>query len=81
MDLSWKKVKNASSYEVYYSTSKTAPTPTTKATKSVSELKLSVKKLKAGKTYYVYVRAVRKLDDGTKAVGPWSKAAKVKIKK
>ena len=38
-------------------------------------------KLKAGKTYYVYVRAVKKLDDGTKVVGPWSKAAKIKIKK
>ena len=63
------------------STDKKAPTATTKASKSTSDLKLSVKKLKAGKTYYVYVRAVRKLDDGTKVVGPWSKAAKVKIKK
>ena len=81
MDLSWKKVKNADSYEIYYATNKKAPTPTTKATKTAKELKLSVKKLKGGKTYYVYVRAVKKLDDGTKVVGPWSKAAKIKIKK
>jgi len=38
------------------------------------------KKIKTKKTYYVYVRAVRKIGD-IMVVDPWSKVKKVKVTK
>ena len=83
LGLSWKKVSGAEYYEVYYTTSKDKPTASTKPILTVKNGETSVnatKKVKSGKTYYVYVRAVTKLSDGTKVISPWSKAAKKKTK-
>ena len=83
LSLSWKKVKDADYYEVYYSTKQDAPTAATKPILTVKD-GLSVyatKKVKGGKTYYCYVRGVKQLSDGTKVVGPWSKVVKKKAKK
>ena len=77
----WKKVAKAEYYEIYYATSKKAPKYTAKATATETGLSLTVDGLKAKKTYYVFVRAVRELDNGTVIRGPWSAAGKVKIKK
>ncbi len=81
--MSWKKIKEADYYEVYYSTKSAAPVATTKANLTVKNgVKVDAKKkVKGGKTYYCYVRAVKQLSDGTKVVGPWSKVVKKKAKK
>ena len=81
MVVSWKTVTGAGAYEVYYTTAKKAPRVSTPGTKTTSELTLTVDGLKAKKTYYVYVRAIRNLDSGATIYGPWSKAATVKIAK
>jgi len=82
MALSWKAVAGAGSYEVYYTTSKKAPKASTKATTSTSDLSLTVNQgLKGNKTYYVYVRAIKALDNGTTIIGPWTAAVTVKVLK
>ena len=73
----WAKVKNASGYELQYSTSSKF-TKTVKV-KGNTKFAKTVKKLKAKKKYYVRVRAYK---DG-KAVTvytKWSKAKAVKTK-
>ena len=77
----WAKVKNASGYELQYSTSSKFTKKTTKTVKVKGNTKFAktVKKLKAKKKYYVRVRAYK---DG-KAVTvytKWSKAKAVKTK-
>ena len=77
----WAKVKNASGYELQYSTSSKFTKKTTKTVKvkGNTEFAKTVKKLKAKKKYYVRVRAYK---DG-KAVTvytKWSKAKAVKTK-
>ncbi len=70
----FKKVVNASKYEIFYSNikglKKSVNTVTTKKTS------YTFKKLKKGKTYYVKVRAIK-----GNTVGKWSAVKKVKIKK
>ena len=79
--LSWKKIKSAASYDIWYTTDKSQkPTANTKALKTSKKVKLTLKKLESGKTYYVYVRAYAKCKDKTKVYGPWSKVKKVKVK-
>lgn len=72
-----KKVSNATGYQIKYSTSKNF-----KNAKSVKTSKTSytIKKLKKGKTYYVKVRAYRKMN-GKTYYGSYSSVKKVKIKK
>jgi hypothetical protein len=65
--ISWKKVKNAKSYQVKVN----------KKSYTVKKAKVTVKKLKKGKKYKVTVRA--KASGYT--TGAWSKAVKVTIKK
>lgn len=72
-----KKVKKAVSYKVKYSTSKKFKKSKTKTFK---KRKMTLKKLKAGKRYYIKVRAVGKLN-GKKVYGSWSKRKVIKIKK
>lgn len=76
--VSYKKVAGAGGYEVQYSTSKkfTKKTTTTKTSKKTS---YTAKKLKAKKTYYVRVRAYKKVS-GTKIYSAWSTAVKIKTK-
>lgn len=81
MTISWKKVSNAAGYKIYYSTDKTfqknVKTVTVKGNKTFSK---KIKGLKAGKTYYVKVRAYKKAQ-GQSVEGSYSKTTTVKIKK
>ncbi len=76
----WKKDTKATGYEIQYSTSssfKNAKTVTVKKNATISK---TIGKLKAGKTYYVRVRAYTK--SGTeKLTGSWSTAKKVIVHK
>lgn len=74
-----KKVKKAVSYRVKYSTNKKFKKSKTK-TKICKKTKITLNKLKAGKKYYVKVRAVGKLN-GRKVYGSWSKRKAIKVKK
>lgn len=65
--ITWKKVKNAKTYQVKVGT----------RTYNTKKLKLTVKKLKKGKKYTVKVRAKA----AGYTTGAWSKAVKVTIKK
>lgn len=76
--ITWKKVNGATGYEVRYSLKKNMKKSKTKSVKNVQ--KAVIKKLKAGKTYYIQVRAV-KTESGKKSVGKWSSVKKVKVKK
>lgn len=76
--ITWKKVSGATGYEVRYSLKKSMKKSKTKSVKNVQ--KAVIKKLKAGKTYYIQVRAV-KTESGKKSVGKWSSVKKVKVKK
>lgn len=74
----WKKVSGANGYEVTYSLKKgfkKAQTVKVSATKA----KVTLKKLKSGKVYYVKVRAY-KVHRGQTYYGAYSKVKKVKVK-
>lgn len=75
--LTWKKVKDAKSYQVQYSRNKKF----TKKCKAISTNKTSVmvKNLQKKKTYYFRVRACEVVN-GNKIYGKWSKTKQVKIK-
>ncbi|MBQ3136387.1 MAG: fibronectin type III domain-containing protein [Clostridia bacterium] len=77
----WKTVSGATGYEVYYSTSKDFTKKTTKnvTVKSSKTKKLTVKKLKKGKKYFVRVRAYKTVS-GKNIYSSWSKVKNVKIK-
>lgn len=75
--VSWKSAGKGFKYEVYRSTN---PTKSFKKVKTTGKLKVTVKKLKKGKTYYFKVRAFKKID-GKKVYTGYSNMAKVKIKK
>lgn len=77
VQVKWKSVSDASGYELQYALNKSF---TKNKTKKVSGTKLSVKKLKKGKTYYFRVRAYT-TSSGKKVYGAWSAAKKIKIKK
>ncbi len=75
--VSWKSVGKGFTYEVYRSTN---PTKSFKKVKTAKKLKVTVKKLRKGKTYYFKVRAFKKVG-GKKVYTGYSNIAKVKIKK
>lgn len=84
--IKWKKLKKqADGYEIAYSTSRKFPkkkTGTVTAGKKVSSKK--VRKLKAGKKYYVRLRAyktVKVQGEQRKLYAGWSKVKTVKVKK
>ena len=70
-----------------YSTKKTFKKTATKSVKvkGSSKKKVTIKKLKAGKTYYVRVRTYRNIEniygETVKVYGKWSKVARVKATK
>ena len=76
--LKWKKVKS-SGYEIQYCTSKKFKKNVTKINVKKSKKTATVKKLKAGNTYYVRIRAYSKVN-GVKYYGAWSKVKKVQVK-
>ena len=58
--------------------------PTSKAKKpkkSTVKRKITLKKLKKGKKYFIKARAYNVDADGNKVYGKWSKVKKVKVKK
>lgn len=77
--LSWKKVSNASGYEITYATDlkfkKNKKVCNVNKGKTTST---TIKKLKAGKTYYVKVRAYQTVN-GKKVYSGYTKTVKVKI--
>ncbi len=76
LQASWKKVSGASGYEIWCSTSKNFKKKSVKTTKNT---KLTVKKLKSGKNYFVKVRAYT-VKSGKKVYGAWSKTVKKRVK-
>lgn len=75
----WKKVANATSYEVYRSTKKSSGYTKLKEITKTAAADSSAKELK---TYYYKVRAIAKKTSTTaKSVGPWSKAVCKKTRK
>lgn len=77
VSMSWKKVTNADGYELQYATNKKFRSIKKKKTPNT---KISIKKLKKGKTYYFRVRAYKK--QGKKTIyGKWSNVKKIKIRK
>ncbi|MBR0399842.1 MAG: InlB B-repeat-containing protein [Mogibacterium sp.] len=90
LSISWKRTSLESSntgYLVRYSTDKRFKKGVrTKTVKGSAKTKLTLKKLKKGKTYYVtvcaYTKVVNKVTDTEETIcGSWTKAKKVKIKK
>ena len=79
LQVTYAKLSGVSGYEVSYSTDKKFKKAQTK-TVTTTKNKVTVKKLKAKKTYYVRVRAYT-TSGKTKLYGAWSTAVKVKTKK
>lgn len=78
MTVSFKKLKDVSSYQISYSMNKKWKKAKTIVVKG-SVSKKVIKKLKSKKLYYVRVRALRR-SGAKKVYGAWSKVKKVKIK-
>lgn len=77
LKISFKKVDNASGYQISYATNSKFKKASTKKTKKTA---YTLKKLKKGKTYYVRVRAYRTVN-GKTYYGAYSKARHIKIRK
>ena len=77
LNVSWKKVSGATGYEIQYATNNKF----TKNKKSVTvkKNKVTLKRLKSKKKYFVKVRAY-KLASGNKYFGNWSKVVKKKVR-
>jgi uncharacterized protein YkwD len=73
---SWKKISGNSGYQIRYSAKKNL---TSAKTKNIKGKKTTISKLKSKKTYYVKVRAFKKVN-GIKIYSNWSKIGKVKTK-
>lgn len=78
LTLSWKKVSGANGYEVYQAAKAKGKYKKIRTISKGKTTKLTVKKLKAKKTYYFKVRAYKK-NGGQKAYGTYSKVLKVKM--
>ncbi len=79
----WKKQPvSVTGYQIQYSTNKkfTKKTTKKKEIKQPSKTKLTVKKLKPKKTYYIRIRTYKKVK-GKNYYSSWSKAKRVKVKK
>ncbi len=76
LNVTLKKIKGATSYQVKISISKKFKNASTKTYKKNS---FTIKKLKANKKYYVKARAIRKYN-GVTYYGKWSSVKKVKLK-
>lgn len=78
--ITWKKVKNASGYQVYRATKKNGKFKKIKTVKGNSVVKYTNTKLKKNKKYYYKVRAYRTVK-GKKVYGAFSVKKSVSIKK
>lgn len=78
LKVTWKKVTNASGYEVQYSLKKSFASAKTKVYKS-NKSSGTIKSLKSGKKYYVRVRSYKTVS-GKKTYLKWSKVKSIKVK-
>ena len=76
--LTWEYIFHISGYQIQYATNKKFTSQ--KKTKSSMASRITIKKLKAKKTYYFRVRAY-KWKNGKRVCGKWSSVKKAKIKK
>lgn len=79
----WSKSSQASGYQIKYSTSSSFSSASTKYISSSSTVSLKKTSLKSKKTYYVKVRAYKKVSgSGTTSLiySSWSKTVKIKTK-
>ena len=76
----WKRDKTAAGYELVYSQKRSFKNAKRVIVKSNKTVSTTIKKLKKGKTYYVKVRAYKKVN-GKKIYGSYSSAKKVIVKK
>lgn len=74
--LRWKKVSGATGYQIQYSTSSKFKTGKKVDVKGASKVAKTIKGLKSGKTYYVRVRAYKKVNGGT-VYSAWSAKQKL----
>ena len=75
----WKKGKNVSGYQVQYSLKRKFTSGVKNVMLTKNTASCTVKKLKTKKTYYVRVRAYRKI--GKKRIySSWSNVKKIKIR-
>lgn len=79
LNVTWKKDKTVSGYQIQYSTSKSFSKDKKTITVSKKNTSKAIKVSKSGKKYYVRVRAYKTID-GKKAYGSWSKVKSVKVK-
>ena len=77
LNVQWKKVSGATGYEVMYATNNKFTK--NKKTVKVKKNKVTLKRLKSKKKYYVKVRAYKKANGDTN-YGKWSKVVKKKAK-
>lgn len=79
--VSLKKLNNVDGYEIQYSLNKKFKKAKTKTItiKSAKKVKVTIKKLKSGKKYYLRARGY-KLDGVKKHTGKWSNTVTAKIK-
>lgn len=70
---------NATAYQIRYGRAGDYTIKTVKALPSKSG-KSTIKGLQSGKKYFVKVRGIKELDDGTKIYGSWSKTSSTVIK-
>ncbi|MBE5927029.1 MAG: hypothetical protein E7270_08730 [Lachnospiraceae bacterium] len=81
MVVKWKRDAKATGYQIIYSTKKNFKKSTKINIKKNKTVTRKIKGLKAGKRYYVKVRAYYKTKSGTKFYGNASKAKSVVVKK
>lgn len=77
--VSWKMNKKVDGYEVYYALDKNGEYTLGATVKKNRTTKVTVKKLKKGKTYFIKIRGYKKFGDG-KIYSKYSSPKKVKVK-
>ncbi len=80
MRLTWKTNVQATGYQIQIATSSDMKTDSQKKTVAAGKLKLTVKNLKSGTTYYVRIRPYTKVSDTERFYGKWSSKKKVTVK-
>lgn len=79
-EVSWKSVSGAGAYQIVYSTNSNFKNAKS-TTVGRRNLSITLSNLKAGKMYYIKVRAYKKDSQGNKVYGKYSTVKKIKIEK
>lgn len=77
--ITWKKVSGVTGYQIQYATKRNFSNAKKKTVKKSSTTKLTIKKLKAKKKYYVRIRTYKKVSR-KKSYSDWSKAKGIRTK-